>query len=234
MIKQNESELANTVFKIQPNKADSFFCFLLFVQSFNCLHLWDQLPNLCGVFTKLKPKQYANRKCQKTKIIFFVSTHFAWSHHNFVNSYWCLYAWKYCCKVLRSTIEGLHDAVRTYTRTTLPRSLVSFYYGTVWRKTTKPAVTFDLLYSKIWNFNWVCVLILLSLGRNLVLWYELNKKVTRHFVVFCYTRPCERKPTWRSRVGWLAKLAWYDVTWKPSICKTIPIHYILYLVCCQF
>ena len=65
---ENESELANTVFKIQPNKADSFFCFLLFVQSFNRLY---QLPNLCGVFTKLKPKQYPNRKCQKTEIIFF-------------------------------------------------------------------------------------------------------------------------------------------------------------------
>ena len=34
--KQNESKLANTqFFKIQPNKADSFFYFLLFVQSFN-------------------------------------------------------------------------------------------------------------------------------------------------------------------------------------------------------
>ena len=26
-----------------------------------------------------------------------------------------------------------------------------------------------------------------------------------------------RKPTWRSRVWWLAKFAWYDVTWKPPI-----------------
>ena len=53
VIRQSESELANTVFK--PNKADSFFCFLLFVQSFNCLYVWNQLPNLCGIFTKLKP-----------------------------------------------------------------------------------------------------------------------------------------------------------------------------------
>ena len=67
VIKQNESELANTVFKIQPNKPDSFFCFLVFVQSFNCLYLWNQLLNLCGICTKLKPKQYPNRKCQKTK-----------------------------------------------------------------------------------------------------------------------------------------------------------------------
>ena len=33
-------------------------------------------------------------------------------------------------------LEGLHDAVRTYTRMTLPRSLVSFLYVGVWRKTT--------------------------------------------------------------------------------------------------
>ena len=71
VIKQNELELANTVFKIQPNKADSFFCFLLFVQSFNCLYLWNQLPNLCGVFTKLKPQQYPNRKCQKNQKSYF-------------------------------------------------------------------------------------------------------------------------------------------------------------------
>ena len=31
VIKQNESELAHTIFKIQQNKAVSFFCFLLFV-----------------------------------------------------------------------------------------------------------------------------------------------------------------------------------------------------------
>ena len=48
-----------------------------------------------------------------------------------------------------ATIEGLHDAVRTHTRTIFPRSLVSFLYGMVGRKTIKPAVTFDLLYSKI-------------------------------------------------------------------------------------
>ena len=47
-------------------------------------------------------------------------------------------------------------------------------YGTVWRKTTKPA--FDLLSSRIWNFNRVCVLIFLSFCRYLVLLYRLNKK----------------------------------------------------------
>ena len=55
VIKQNESELANTAFKIQLNKATSFFC-LLFLQSFNCFYLQNQLPNYHGVFTKSKPK----------------------------------------------------------------------------------------------------------------------------------------------------------------------------------
>ena len=31
----------------------------------------------------------------------------------------------------------------------------------------------------------------------------------------------KRKPTWRLRVWWLAKLAWYDVTWKSSITKHV-------------
>ena len=53
VIKQNESELTNTVFKIQPNKADSFFCFLLFVQSFNCLYHWNQLSISVG-FSPIK------------------------------------------------------------------------------------------------------------------------------------------------------------------------------------
>ena len=75
MIKQNELELANTIFKIQPKKVDSSFCFLLFVQSFNYSYLWNQLSNLCGVFTKLKPKQYLNRKYQKIKNHIFSTSH---------------------------------------------------------------------------------------------------------------------------------------------------------------
>ena len=71
---QNESQLANTVFKIEPNKADSFFCFLLFVQSVNYLYLWNQLPNLWWVFTILKPKQYPKRKCQKNKKSYFLTS----------------------------------------------------------------------------------------------------------------------------------------------------------------
>ena len=67
VIKQNELELANTACKIQPNKADSFFCFLLFVQSFNCLYLRNQMPNLYGVFIKLKPKHYPNKNAKTKK-----------------------------------------------------------------------------------------------------------------------------------------------------------------------
>ena len=56
VFKQNESELAKTVCKIQLNKATSLFFFLLFLQSFNCLYFQNQMPHYYGVFTKLKPK----------------------------------------------------------------------------------------------------------------------------------------------------------------------------------
>ena len=55
-IKQNESELANFNLKIQANKANNFFVFLLFLQSLKMLFLDNQLSNLRGVFTKLKLK----------------------------------------------------------------------------------------------------------------------------------------------------------------------------------
>ena len=73
-------------------------------------------------------------------------------------------------------IEGLHDAVRTYERTTFQNLLVSFCTAWYEEKQQKNARTFDLLHGRIWNFIRVCVLIFLSLGSNLVIWYELNKK----------------------------------------------------------
>ena len=46
-----------------------------------------------------------------------------------------------------SKLQGTSsEALGTYTRTILPRSLVSFLYGAIKKKNT---VTFDLLYSKI-------------------------------------------------------------------------------------
>ena len=116
-------------------------------------------------------------------------------------------------------IEGLHDAVRMYTRTILPRSLVSFCTARYGGKTTKHTIILDSLHNKILNFTWVCVLIFLSLGCSLVLWYELNEKFWD--ILLCFPMPdCgARKPTWRWRVWWLAKFAWYDVTWKPSMTR---------------
>ena len=61
------------------------------------------------------------------------------------------------------------------------------------------------------------ILIFLSRSYNLVLWYELNKKFWDILLYFPIPLHVKRKPTWRLRAWWLAKLAWYDVTWKPSI-----------------
>ena len=53
-IKQNESELINP--KIKPNKSDIFFLFFnVFAITQNAISQ-NQLPNLHGVFTKLKLK----------------------------------------------------------------------------------------------------------------------------------------------------------------------------------
>ena len=53
VIKQNQSEVRNIDFKIEPNKAENVFCFLLFLASFNCSYLWIQLTNYNGVFCKM-------------------------------------------------------------------------------------------------------------------------------------------------------------------------------------
>ena len=101
-------------------------------------------------------------------------------------------------------------------------SLGFLLYSSVWRKTTKKRKSFHLLYGRIWNFNWVCVLIFLSLSCNSMMWYELNK-VMEHFFAFPNTVLCEQKTTWRSQAQWLAKFAWYDVTWKLHITRKILI-----------
>ena len=86
VIKQNESELANTVFKIQPNKADRFFCFLLFVQSFNCLYLWNQLPNLSGVFTKSFHQNNTWKRYTSSPRYWYMS----------IGQYYTIFAFQYC------------------------------------------------------------------------------------------------------------------------------------------
>ena len=53
VIKQNQSEVGNVDFKIEPNKAENVFCFLLFLASFICSYLWNRLTNFNGVFCKM-------------------------------------------------------------------------------------------------------------------------------------------------------------------------------------
>ena len=108
----------------------------------------------------------------------------------------------------RGTYLRVHD---------LKKSLGFLLHTAVWKKTPKYAITFDLLYGRIWNFTGVCVLIFLSLGCNLVMWYEQNNKLWNLFLLFPIPSHVNKKPTWRSQLWWLAKFAWYDVTWKPPI-----------------
>ena len=71
------------------------------------------------------------------------------------------------------SIDGLHDAVRTYARTIFSKSLGFLLHSPVWRKTTKNAKTFDLLHGRIWNFIRLCVC-----------WYSCNS------VAICDGRCC--------------------------------------------
>ena len=53
VIKQNQSEVGNIDFTIQPNKAENFFCFLLFLASFNWSYLWNHSINFNVIFCKM-------------------------------------------------------------------------------------------------------------------------------------------------------------------------------------
>ena len=92
-------------------------------------------------------------------------------------------------------------------------------HSAVWRKTkqTKNACTLDLLHGKSCKFHRVCVVIFLPLRFNLVMWYELNKKLRNILLLFPIPSHAHGKPTWWSRVWWLAKFVWYDITWKTPI-----------------
>ena len=59
VMKQNQSEVRNIDFKIEPNKAENVFCFLLFLASFNYLYLWNPLTNFNWVFCKMKLWKYS-------------------------------------------------------------------------------------------------------------------------------------------------------------------------------
>ena len=90
-------------------------------------------------------------------------------------------------------------------------------------KNNKTCCYFDLLYSKIWNFNRVCVLIFCSLSRNLVLWYELNKSNETFCCILLY--PAVQKETNMavvSRMTCKIGLIWRHMKtlycWQP-VCK---------------
>ena len=53
VIKQNQSEVGNIGLKKESNKAENGFCVLLFLASFNCSYLWNQLTSFNGVFCKM-------------------------------------------------------------------------------------------------------------------------------------------------------------------------------------
>ena len=91
-----------------------------------------------------------------------------WSRVQFIHSY----VWTPTSCIL--SIECLHDAVHSHTRMLLRRSMVSFHYSAVCRKTTKHVIILDSLRFGISNFTQVCVLIFLSFGCSLVV-YHLNK-----------------------------------------------------------
>ena len=79
------------------------------------------------------------------------------------------------CTTLTTTgIESSHNAARTYTHTILPRPMVSFFVRHGVEKNTKHINT--------------SVYLILSLVCKLILWYEQNKRVARHFILFSNTR----------------------------------------------
>ena len=108
--------------------------------------------------------------------------------------------------------------VHVYMSTILPSLLVFLFVQHGIKKNYKQRLNFRFTSWKdlILQLS-VCVLIFLLLSCNLIMWYELNKKWRN--ILLCFPIPChaKRKPTWLSRVWWLATLVLYDITWKPSI-----------------
>ena len=98
-------------------------------------------------------------------------------------------------------IEGFHNTECTYTHTILPRP--SFPFCTVqYREKRKQQ-------------NMLLLLIYFIAGFKIST--ECVCKYFCHSVVVIWYCGILGRAKWRSRVWWLAKLDWYDVTWKPSI-----------------
>ena len=87
------------------------------------------------------------------------------------------------------------------------------------KKRNKTHLIFRFTYGMISNFIPVCVLIILSPGCNLIMWYELNKKLCNILLLFQYC-PMRVQPSWQSQVRWLAKFK-CDVTWNTPIMMVV-------------
>ena len=109
--------------------------------------------------------------------------------------------------------------IHEYARKILPRSM-AFCTARYGEKQQNTLLFWISLIIAGFSPECVCA-IFLSL--SLVLWYELNEKFWD--ILFCFPIPdCgKRKPTWRLWLWWLANLAWYKVTWKPSILECFSI-----------
>ena len=123
-----------------------------------------------------------------------------------------------------SMVLIVNAAIRTYAHRILANLLVSLCierYGEKEqpkkiKKNKKNAWSSVLSHGRIWNFNRVCADILVTQLQS-IMWYELNKKLWNILLLVPIPSHASRKPTWQSRIWWLAKFAWYDATWKTSI-----------------
>ena len=97
-------------------------------------------------------------------------------------------------------IEGLHDAVCTYARTILSKSLGFLLHSAVWRKQQK-TLELSIFFMEKFEISSRCVCWYSghSVGiLTMVMWYELNKKKWNNLLLFPILSHVNRKPTWRS------------------------------------
>ena len=92
----NELEFANTVFKMQPNKAGNFVCFLLLVQSFKCLFLWNQSLISVGFSPNWSLNNTLIENAKKLQIIC---------------STWLILLDRITCYILRDAYKMLHQII---------------------------------------------------------------------------------------------------------------------------
>ena len=109
----------------------------------------------------------------------------------------CLMSDPYRGFARRSTHLHAHD---------FAKSFGFLFHSAVWRQTAKNAITFDLMEG--FEISSECVLIFSSLSCNLVMWYELNKKLWNNLLLFPITSHVNRKPTVASMMTYKICLIW--------------------------